>query len=755
MPRAILLASAAMPRRLALALAGLVLLALVAALVAVHRQLPDDLAPPLPGLGARATVRFDARGVPTIEAATLLDAFRVQGFLVARERLFQLELQRRAAEGRLSELVGKAALPLDRAHRLYGFRQVAEAAVPLLPADERAQLEAYAAGVNAFIASHRGRWGLELQLLGVTPAPFSGQHALEVMLLMHEDLSSGWNQELRKLALRGLSPAQLRFMEPQVTDRDVLVVPDDPPGRAGDAAQLFIAASPGTPASSPGPKVPEVPEIAGGDAAPDVGSNNWVVAGARAKGGKPLLANDPHLGLSAPGLWMPMRIELPGRFIQGVALVGIPGITLGQNDRIAWGFTNLGTDVADLFHEPATGERVEEIAIKGAAPELLRVKLGKHGPQWREGYSLQWAPLDPRNLRAPIAAIDTATDWTSFNAAIDGFTGPAQNIVYADIDGHIGYRASGLVPLRPAGDDGSLPREGSLDWSGYVPQAEMPRVLDPPAGYIATANQRVIGSAFKHPVASEWGSPVRAHRIADLIERAGKLDRAGMEAIQLDVVATDSLDFVRHHPDAARFAGWDGRASADSRLFLEAYAWENALRDLLRRKLLGALADDFSWANDSDTLHAALAADQAGWTRAGLGDRAQFLRDAAARADGWLASQPANWGAFDALHIVHPFGRAGGALGLLFNPPSAPQSGAPRTVRVARPAFGQSMRMIVDMANPLATTLVIPLGVSGHLGSAHRFDQQRDWLQGDPAGERTRLLQPAVGRAMTFNPGSR
>ena len=481
-----------------------------------------------------------------------------------------------------------------------------------------------------------------------------------------------------------------------------------------------------------------------------------MVSGARARGGKPLLANDPHLGLSAPGLWLPMRFELPGRWVQGVALTGLPGITLGQNDRIAWGFTNLGTDVADLFREPASGERVEEIKIKGEPAEVLRVKLGSHGPQWREGYSLKWAPLDPANLRAPVGALNLARDWAGFNAALDQGRGPAQNVVYADIDGHIGYRATGLIPIRPAGDDGSLPRDGAADWHGFVPQAEMPRVLDPPRGYIATANQRAIGSGFPHVVTTNWASPTRARRIGELIERAGKLDRAGMEAIQLDVVSPDHLELVRFHPDAPRFEGWDGAARAGSRLFLEAYAWETAVRELLHRRILGPLAEDFSWSNDSATLRVALAADQAAWTRAGLGDRAQFLKEAAASAAAWLAQQhAADWGAFDALQILHPFGRAGGLAGLLFNPPSAPQSGASRTVRVARPAFGQSMRMVVDLADPLATTLVVPLGVSGHLGSAHRLDQQQDWLHGDPSGERTRLAQAPVGAALVFNPAPR
>ena len=732
-------------KRLAVALAALIALALLAAVYTVQRQQPDDLAPPIDGLEAHVTARFDRRGVPTVVARDLLDAFRVQGYLVARERMFQLELQRRAAEGRLSALVGAAALPLDRAHRLYDFTRVAQAAVPLLPAAERAQLLAYAQGVNAFIRSHRGRWGLEFALLRIEPEPWTEAIPLEVMLLMHEDLSSGWNQELRKLALRALSPRQLRFIEPQVTDRDVLVVPDAA-ALPADPGVLFHAALDLPPRDRLG--------LAGGDAQPDTGSNGWVVAGSRAKNGKPLLANDPHLGLSEPGIWMPLRIELPGRFIQGVALAGLPGVVLGQNDRVAWGFTNLGTDVADLYREPAVGERVEEIAVKGAAPEELHVKLGRHGPQWREGYSLQWAPLAPGNLRAPIAAIDLARDWDSFNAAADQFAGPAQNIVYADIDGHIGYRATGLVPLRPAGDDGSLPRDGTSDWSGYVPQARMPRVLDPPQGYVATANQRLIGTSFPHVITTDWASPTRAHRIAALIEQRGKLDRAGMEAIQLDTISEDHLDLVRHHPDPSRFQGWDGDARAGSRRFLEAYAWETAVSELLRQKVLGPLAADFAWANDSATLRTALEADQEAWTRAGLGDRAQFLTAAAARADLWLREQrAADWGTWNALHIVHPFGRAGGLLGLLFNPPGAPQAGASRTVRVARPAFGQSMRLVVDWSAPLATTLVIPLGVSGHVGNAHRSDQQRDWLQGDPSGEDTRLSQPQVGRALEFTPG--
>lgn len=748
-----------MIRRLALIFTALIACALLAAGYLVRRQLPDHAAPPL-GLRSEARVRFDARAVPTIEAQDFSDALRVQGYLVARERMFQLELQRRAAEGRLAELVGPAALPIDRTHRLYGFRQVAEAAVPLLPAEERANLEAYAAGVNAFLASHPGRHGLELQLLGIAPAPWTPANTVEVLLLMHEDLASGWKQELRHAALQGLSDEQRRFLEPRVTDRDVLLIPDASPAPPADEQAIFAAAAQEQP-EAPGARQPVLPSVpspqplaaSAGEPAPDTGSNSWVVSGARTASGKPLLANDPHLDLTEPGIWLPMRIELPGRYVQGVALAGVPGITIGNNDRVAWGYTNLGTDVSDLFREEATSSRVEEIAVKGAAADSFRVLVGPHGPQVSPGYSLKWAALDPRNLRLPFARIDLARDWASFNDAFDGYFGPAQNVVYADVDGHIGWRATGLLPLRPDGDDGSSPRDGARDWRGYLPQSEMPRVIDPPSGYLATANQRIIGTSFPHVVATNWASPTRARRIASLIEAAGKLDREGIERMQLDVVSTDHLELVKAFPDPQRFAGWTGEAGADSKLFLEAWAFEAAVRELIRKQLLGAAAEGFSWSNDSATLRALATADAAAFQRAGLGDRAAFFAEARARGEAWLREQrESEWGAWNALHIVHPFGRAGGPLGLLFNPPSAPQSGASRTVRVARPHNGQSMRFICDLSAPLEATLVVPLGVSGHLGSAHRTDEQRDWLQGDPGGVHTRLRQEAVRGELVFGP---
>ncbi len=740
-------------KRITLILGTALGLGMLGAWWVIQRQLPDRAVPLIHGLANTVQVSFDGRGVPTIRAGSFQDAFRVQGYLAGRERMFQMELQRRAADGLLSELIGPAALPLDRTHRVYGFHQAAEAAVAQLPEDERDALEAFSEGVNAFIQSHPDRWGLEFKLLGTKPRPWTPADCLKGLLLMHEDLSSTWRAELRNEALKVLPDHQRRALQPVATEWDQLLIPDVEPPKL-DAELLFqaqpllkLAKLPGLPKDVLG-----LSENAG-ERDPSIGSNAWVVAGSRTSSGKPMLVNDPHLGLASPGIWLPLRIEIGERFVEGVALPFLPGVPLGRNQAIAWGFTNLGTDVQDLYRENPIGERTEDIPVKGRAAERFRVPLGAHGPQVRPGYSLKWAALDPANLRMGMTKLIRATDWDSFNAACDGFLGPGQNIVYADAEGHIGYRATGLIPIRKKGDDGSLPVDGNdpgNDWQGFVSQAEMPRVLDPAKGYLVTANQRILGNGFPYPVATRWASPVRAKRIAELIEAAGKLDHAGAERIQLDVASLEHREFMNLAAPLlgagwqSRYQGWDGVASADSRKFLEADRLKKNFREQLLNRVLrgtGWDADSFNSDTGDALLREALKADQQAWTRGGIGDKQEALLEAARQTKKQMVKGPKTWGESNRLDLRHPVGRAGGILGWGFNPPRAIQSGANHTVRVAKPDFGQSMRFIVDWGDPDATTLVIPLGVSGHLGSSHRHDQMRDWLQGDPLGQRTRLKQ--------------
>jgi penicillin amidase len=735
----------------------------------VHRQVPDLEVPRIPGLKGIVVVKLDGRGTPTIQAQELMDAFRVEGYLMARERMFQMELQRRAAGGELAEIAGEAALPLDRLHRTYGFAQVAEAAVAKLPKDEREALEALAEGINAFITSHEGRWGLEFRLMGFQPRPWTPADSLRTLLLMHEDLASSWKAELQAGRLAKLPAATRDFLMPRIVAGDGPLWPDaQPTPRA--STEAFLA--------SPAPAVPAIPEAkprsrvalealpfelplgtALGARVDGIGSNAWAVGSRKASGGKALLANDPHLGLQAPNLWFPVRIQLGGRYVQGAALPGLPGVVIGHNDRVAWGFTNLGTDVQDLFQEKATATRTERIRIKGGTEEVLEVALGAHGPQVAEGYSLKWTALDPATLAVPTQHL-LASDWASFNAAFDRFLGPAQNVVYADRDGHVGWRATGLIPLRRSGDDGSAPRGGNdpaNDWKGLFPTTQLPRVLDPAAGFVVTANHRTIGTSFPVPVATEWASPSRARRIREQLERTRDLDRSAMDLLQRDEVSFAHRELMEAWrpflPEdvKSRFLGWDGAASKESTLFPEAVALTKALRKALLEKLLegtGVEAKEFAWANSEAMLMAALQAHPEAWKRAGLGDKATFLAGVVEAARG---AELKPWGEQNQVHMRHPLGRGGALLAWLFDPPKAPLGGSTRSVRVTAPAFGQSMRFVVDWGDPEATTLVLPLGVSGHLGSQHRYDQYQDWLKGDPEGRRTRLFQPE-GTSITFKP---
>lgn len=740
----------------ALAFAGL------GALVA--RNLPDLSFPRIPGLVGKVSVSFDDRGVATVEAGNVDDALRAQGYLTARERLFQMELQRRAAGGELAEILGKAVLPSDRLHRIYGFSRVADAAVPLLPADERIDLEALTDGINAFVESHAGRWGLEFALLRLVPRRYTPADALRVLLLMCEDLSSSWRKDLARERLLDQPAAVRRFLTSPFTADDLVLVPD------------FTR-----------PELPPVPDLGGTATAAALGfahvdppeedirgSNAWAVSGSLTKSGKPILVSDPHLGLNMPGLWLPMRFVIGGHLVEGATLPGLPGVILGRSEHVAWAFTNLYADVEDLYRETivdgkakrgAEWERVREreemIPVRGAAGERVLVRETSHGPLVSGSLALKWVALDPANLRLLSARILHAVDASGVKKALDEFPEPALNVVTADAEGGIAWRASGLVPVRRPGSDGSVPYDGSdpsNDWRGFVSPSEMPRSENPPEGFLVSANQRVAGTNWPHALSSDWPSPARARRISSLLE-AGvreerKLDRAGAETIQLDTASPvlaatmEALAPLLPPEWAGRFRGWDGRADAASASFLVA----RAFRRKLGEQVLAAWRIPVeSGIGEYRILELACASDDA-FRRAGLGPKAAFVGrafgEALAEISAKSGKDPARsrWGDANRLAVRHPLGRLPG-LSWLFDPPSFPQSGATGVVRVASPTFGQSMRLIVDWGTPDEATLVVPFGVSGHVGSRHRFDQLPFWRGGDPAGIATRLSRPARERA--------
>ena len=737
----------------------------------VVRNLPDRETPPIPGLRSQVTVTFDDRGVAQVTAETVDDALRVQGYLTARDRMFQLELMRRVAAGELAELLGKAALDLDRKHRTYGFAKVAAAAVPLLPASQRDHLAALADGINAFLRSHEGRIGLEFRLLRKTPRPFTPADSLLVLLLMYEDLTTPWKNEVAAERLAAV-PAVLRaFLLRRATPSDPLLVPDAEPPSFPPLPDL------------PGAKLAasfEAPGQTGeGDEEAEVhGSNDWAVAGSLTKSGRPMVANDPHLGIGMPGLWLPIRFSIGGRRAEGVSLPGTPGIVIGRNDAMAWAFTNVMADLADLYREEiAEGKavrgsgfepvvtRVESIVVRGGETDRLEVRETSHGPIVTRNLALRWTALDPANLRLPNVEVMLAADPKTFDEAFDGFYGPSQNVVWASKDGHIGWRATGLIPIRRPGTDGSLPYDGrdpENDWRGLWPTSKLPRLVDPPSGVIVTANQRTIGSSFPVVVSTDWASPERALRIRELIEKARaegkKLDREAMEAIQLDVVSLPlrafAPSFAKYLPPdlAGDLSGWDGRASKESRAFVVARAVRRKFREnaLAAWKIRGLSRhmDEEPW------LELAAATPDA-FRRTGLGEKEAFLKRAVAEALAGLEERLGKdraswrWGDANRLAARHPLGMVPG-LSWLFDPPFLPQSGHGTCVKASSPTYGQSMRFLLDWGDPDAATLVVPFGTSGHVASSHRVDQLRYWLDGDPGGAATRLARPPATDPITF-----
>jgi penicillin amidase len=670
---------------------GLLLLMLLLAIVGVaawaywtaHSALPQlDGSVAVPGISAKVRVVRDERGVPTIEAATLEDLFFAQGYVTAQDRLWQMDMMRRAAAGELSEVIGEATVKLDREQRILGLRPAAESAEKNIAARDRAYFDAYTRGVNAFLESHRDRLSLEFRLLKYTPRPWTVTDSLLVGARMVQDLNHYSYQRaltrekvLAKLgpqltadlyvnsSWRDRPPTDVRRMEggpaantsDEDEDNDEEEV--DPEGGNGrlisalDSAHLpqglkpaFFHGLNGAAESAPLQSLsidaaafqsPSIDAANFWDSALEEadlfrpGSNNWVVSGQHTVSGKPLLSNDMHLDHQMPNLWFEAHLRLKtGNFdVAGVTLPGIPFVIVGHNQRIGWGFTNVGPTVEDDYIEEfnAQGQyrtpvgwadaqhRQETIHVKGKPDVTLNVVTTRHGPIISElipgetrQIALRWTLQDGEGL--VFFDVNSAENWDEFRKAFSAFGAPGQNVMYGDVDGHIGYQATGRVPIRAAGD-GSLPVSGSDDaheWKGWIPFDEMPHVYDPPGGILATANGRITPDGYKYLISTDWDAPWRTDRIYRVLESGKKFAPADMLALQMDVSSTydrlcaDKFVYAVDHAvsasDGAKRAAeilrdWDGRMSADSAApTIETKARQELARLLLEPKL-GAVAD--------------------------------------------------------------------------------------------------------------------------------------------------------------------
>ncbi len=738
----------------------------------------------VPGLSARVRVVRDTHGIPTIEAGSLEDLFFAQGYVTAQDRLWQMDALRRSAGGELAEIFGPDLLKIDRQQRILGLRAGAQEAEKAMSARDRAYFEAYARGVNAFIESHRDRLSLEFRLLKSAPRPWAVTDSLLVGARMVQDLNhySYACALTREKILAKVGPELTADLYVNSSWRD------RPPSAARprmDEDNPSASSDGDDEDDDEGEPVGQDSSLISAFSAAEAdlfrpGSNNWVVSGQHTVTGKPLLSNDMHLDHQMPNLWFAAHLRSGNFEVAGVTLPGMPFVIVGHNQRIGWGFTNVGPTVEDVFIEEFNDQgqyktpagwrdpqhRQEVIHVKGKPDVALDVITTRHGPiitdlvpgETRK-IALRWTLYDGMTL--PFFDVNSAQNWDEFRKAFSVFVAPGQNIMYADVDGHIGYQATGKVPIRAAGD-GSLPVSGSddaHDWKGYIPFDEMPRVYDPESGILASANGRITSDGYKYSISNEWEAPWRTDRIYRVLESGKKFSPADMLALQMDVSSTYdrfvaekfvyALDHAGKLSDKAKRAAdilrdWDGRMSADSAApAIETKARQELARLILEPKLgpategvaSGALNwKSYRWNMSTVWMENVLTKQPARWLPPGYTDY-QSLLTAAVENALKAPDVPADvnqwkWGKIYPVEIEHPVLRHLPLVGKFAGPGLHPLSGSSFTVKAVGREFGPSERLTWNLADFDNSTLNLVTGESGVFLSAYYMDQWPAWYGG-------------------------
>ena len=768
---------------------------------ALRRPLPRSAGTTkLAGLTGQVRVKRDRHGVPHIYAGSNADLFRGLGYVHAQDRLWQMELNRRTGHGQLAEIFGPVALSSDRFIRTLGFGRIVRREVELLDPETRMIAEAYVSGINSFIEANASRLPLEFNLLRFSPRLWELADVLVWAKLMALNLCGNFTSELLNAQLlAAVGPERFAQLAVSYPESGPITVPAGISYPPNIGAGALRAASEAAPFLSAG--------LAPGSTQ---GSNAWVVGPSRSASGLPLLANDPHLGLTLPLVWYEVHLEGGDFAVAGATFPGLPAVVIGHNARIAWGVTNSMTDVQDLYIErlhPTDPLRYEwqgewrelslvkeEIMVKDqAVPHIEEVRISHHGPiidtiGAAEGsplrgagstaaLALRWTALDPapETLRAGLA-LDRARNWDEFRAALADWRAPAQNFVYADVDGHFGYALSGAHPIRASGD-GRLPVpgwDGSHEWEGFIPDAALPAALDPPDGFVATANNRIVGAGYRYAAQlhGEYLNPYRVARIRELIVGSAGHSIASFGRIQSDVRSLPGLKLARlmaslpledpfEQQVRALLVSWDGELNPQTiggtiydalRYYLERQAFAE-LGDLLDAPArLGAFAEVPGNAYMSRAFPAILAriaatsgAEQADpWLGAGCTWN-QLLQEAFTLAVDELSMQlgpdPASWsyGRVHSLTLRHPLGNIA-ALTPIFNRGPWPTGGDVDTVAMgyipretgAGPIYqAPSLRHIFEVGKWDASRFVLPSGQSGHPASPNYTDLNEAWRNGE------------------------
>jgi penicillin amidase len=829
-----------------LVVAAIVVVAVAAVLFlswTVQRSFPQTSGTlALDGVTSEVTVQRDDSGIPTITAESTHDLFFAEGFVHAQDRFFEMDFRRHVTSGRVAELFGESQVGTDAFLRTLGWRQVAEAEVEAMDDTTRGYYESYADGVNAYLASHDGAdISLEYAVLGIqnpdyAPEPWTPADSVAWLKAMAWDLRTNVEDETERallaaeLAASGSDPAEVQATIEQLYpsypfDRNPVIVPkiSTVPAVTTDAEAAAFTAKPDTDMQEASTTIEwqtasDVIEAAGlllGDVGEGIGSNSWVVSGALTESGLPLLSNDPHLGAALPSVWYQVQLRCAKVTdscpfdVGGFSFSGLPGIVIGHNQHIAWGFTNLTTDVTDLYIEKVQGdqywrdgalvpleERTETIEVAGADDVTLSIRSTLHGPiisglvddftavaddpeasleaggatappaedDVEYAVSLRWTALDPGTASTAIFALSTAQDFEDFRYAASLFDVPAQNLVYADVDGNIGYQAPGRLPIRGAGD-GWMPQPGwdsAYDWTGFIPFEDLPVSYNPASGYIVTANNAIVTDDYDYFLSKDWDYGYRAARIAHLIGRhaaAAPLTAQDMRDIQMDdemwigkrlATAMTGIEVTGAGPAQAveLLRSWDAQNEASSAA--AAYAnvlWSNLVQNLFAEReqplpiggqgrlftVVGSLLDD-----PSDPL----------WTNPSLGVSGMDEMLALSAEDAYRELSTLqgttisawNWGRLHAITLTSStFGESGIApIEWLFNRGPYPVGGGGSVVDATGWELGSSyatttvpsMRMVVDLSDFDASTWIHLTGASGHAFDEHYTDQTEDWASG-------------------------
>ncbi|HSE32027.1 MAG TPA: penicillin acylase family protein [Pyrinomonadaceae bacterium] len=771
-----------------LAVALLTALALVWLVpVSSPRSIAQTSATQLKGLRDQVVIRRDDRGIPYIDAKNDEDLYFAQGYVTASDRLFQLDLFRRTARGELAEVLGAGpnniALDQDKLHRTIGFGHVVEAEWAQASPRSRKVMEAYASGVNAYIDSLTDKdLPPEFRILQYKPKPWRPIDSLVVVKIFFEALSDTWRLDLMREALSVLPPEKRAALLPEISSIDVLIYGTDakrPAKNITAARRAEVSNELLSEATRTGAIANDALARIGFHAEALAASNNWVVSGKRTTSGKPLLSNDPHLRATAPSIWHMVHLSAPGVRVAGVTAPGLPGVVIGHNDRIAWGFTNVGPDVQDVYLEkfdaanpnkymtPAGWQdatvRHEEIKVrKGIGSSETDtvthdVTVTRHGPivleRDNKRYALRWTALDPKLNNPDVTyMMNRARNWQEFTKALESFTAPTQNIVYADVDGHIGYHAAGVIPIRKSGD-GSVPYDGSTDageWTSYIPISKLPQLYDPPSGVIVTANQRIVGTDYPFFLSHHWAQPYRARRIYDLLTEKPKLNAEDFRRVLGDVYSIAGVLFARTAAKTLRptltpsdqkladalnaLESWDGRLNAESRVAPLVAQMRLAFRTRILNAALGEqLVRSYQWANFDTTLDRIIQSQPAEWLPKDTANYAQLFRsvydEAVATLTRTLGEDQSKWtwGGMVQARFPHPLSGAP-LIGAQFTIPPFPLNGTGGLVgATVNVGAGVSMRLIADPSNWDLTQQGIALGESGLASSPHWKDQLDDW----------------------------